>query len=364
MDKQIKMFYRTGEEDIFCGPEEVAEFLGLEAKTKEEMIAVSNIYKMRVTRYYASQINKGDSSCPIRRQCIPSPEELTSGNHFVEDPLNEERFSPVPFLVHKYPDRAAFMASSSCFMYCRHCTRKNTAINRRPPNETEFEAILDYLKKTTGIRDVLITGGDPLTLSDELLEYYISEIRAVSHIETLRIGTRAVVTYPARITEKLADMLAKYHPVWLNTQFNHPAELTKEAKRACDILLSRGIPLGNQSVLMKGINDDVNIMEKLVTGLIRMRVRPYYLYQLDNVKGTEQFYVPYTKGIEMIEELHRRVSGYAVPRFVIDAPGENGGKIVVEQNHVLEAGEDYVKLTGRAAGTEAVYCFHDNRTEN
>lgn len=358
----MDMFYKTKKED-FPELEELSKFLGLTEEELADIRVISQTYKMRVSRYYTDLIQRGDTECPMRRQCIPTERELEAGSNFEEDPLAEERYSPVPFLVHKYQDRVAFMASSSCFLYCRHCTRKNTAINGRPPNEEEFDAILDYIKRTPGIRDVLITGGDPLTLSDEMLEHYISAFREIPHVETIRIGTRAVVTYPARITEKLADMLEKYHPVWLNTQFNHPDELTKEAKKACDILLSRGIPLGNQSVLMRGINDHIDTMEKLVTGLIRMRVRPYYLYQLDNVKGTEQFYVPYTEGMALIEELRRRVSGYALPRFILDAPGEHGGKVVVEENHILETGKDYVMLSGREAGTTAVYQFGEKKQE-
>lgn len=353
----MKGFYEMDKDALLSDAGELAGAAGGE---RDAILKVSMKYKSRVTKYYAGLIDREDNACPIKLQCIPDISELSEDNHLMEDPLNEECFSPVPFLVHKYRDRAAFMASPCCFMYCRHCTRKNTAINGRPPSETEFLNILDYLRRTPGIRDVLITGGDPLTLSDELLEHYIKGIREIDHIETLRIGTRAVATYPDRITGKLADMLAKYHPVWLNTQFNHYKELTPEAERACDILLSRGIPLGNQSVLMRGINDDIDTMEKLVTGLIRMRVRPYYLYQLDNVKGTGRFYVPYTKGMELIEELRRRVSGYGVPRFIIDVPGENGGKVTAEQNHILEAGENYVKLSGREEGTEAVYRFRND----
>lgn len=323
----------------------------------EAVETVSRSYPMRVTRYYADLIEKGNRECPVRKQCIPNIRELDTWLGFEDDPLGEEAFSPVPFLIHKYRDRAAFLASTSCFMYCRHCTRKNTAITRPHVTDEEFDRILEYLRQTKEIRDVLITGGDPLTLSDEKLEYYLSEIRKISHIETVRIGTRAIVTYPRRITKELADMLGRYHPLWINTQFNHPAEITKEAAGACEILQTAGIPIGNQTVLMHGINDDIDTMERLVTGLIRIRVRPYYLYQLDRVKGTEHFYVPYEKGMEIVEELRRRVSGYAVPRFVIDAPGPDGGKIVVEKNHILNCMDGCLTLAGREAGTTAEYRF-------
>lgn len=351
-------FYELGKGELVSDSEALSVMLDCGPKEREAVRLVSRTYKMRVTSYYAGLIDRKDPQCPLRRQCIPDIRELEQDPLLEDDPLEEGVFSPVPFLIHKYRDRALFLASPQCFVYCRHCTRKNTAINSRVPSETEFQAVLDYLRKADGIRDVLISGGDPLTLSDELLEHYIEGIRGVSHIETIRIGTRAIVTCPVRITEKLADMLSKYHPVWVNTQFNHPREITAEAAQACSLLLSRGIPLGNQSVLMKGINDDIDTMEKLVTGLVRIRVRPYYLYQADNVKGTNAFYTPYTKGLMMMEELRRRVSGYAVPRFIIDVPGPNGGKVTAEENHIIEAGSDYLLMTGREEGTQAVYRFH------
>lgn len=353
----MRTFFEMERRETLLTTYELPQGILEDQKERENVRMVSQTYPMRVTGYYAGLIERGNPGCPVRKQCIPDIRELDTRLGFEADPLGEEAFSPVPFLIHKYRDRAAFLASTSCFMYCRHCTRKNTAITRPQVTKEEFDRILDYLRRTEEIRDVLITGGDPLTLSDEQLEYYLSEIRAIRHVETVRIGTRAIVTYPERITEKLADMLGRYHPLWINTQFNHPREITGEAARACGRLQAAGIPIGNQTVLMHGINDDIETMEQLVTGLIRIRVRPYYLYQLDRVKGTEHFYVPYERGMEIMEELRRRVSGYAVPRFVIDAPGPNGGKIVVEKNHILGCAQGCLTLAGREAGTTAEYRF-------
>jgi lysine 2,3-aminomutase len=252
---------------------QLGEILTLTDEQKKEIDGVRSTYPMLIPPYYASLIHGVDS--PVWKQCVPSAEELRNPGHFEFDPLHEGNFSPVPYLVHKYPDRAAFFICNTCYMYCRHCTRKNTVIKDERVTKEQFEDVCAYLKKTTQIRDVLITGGDPLTLSDETLDYFLTRLREIDHIQTLRIGTRAIVVKPDRITDKLADMLSKHHPLWINTHFNHPSEITPEAAEACDILLRRGIPLGNQSVLLKGVNDDVDTMEKLVLGLIRIRVRPY-----------------------------------------------------------------------------------------
>jgi len=240
-------------------------------------------------------------------------------------------------------------------MFCRHCSRKNTVINRNDSvSDSEFEKILDYIKNNKNIRDVLITGGDPLTLTDERLEKFISGFRKIEHVQTIRIGTRAIVTCPMRITEKLADMLMKYHPIWINTHFNHPREITAEAEQACNILLSRGIPLGNQTVLLNGINNDLETMEKLFSELIRIRVRPYYLYQCDYVKGVEHFITPYTQGVEIISELRGRISGYAIPHFIIDVAGEVGGKIVAERSNIVS--DDGETLTLRGPKNNLIQC--------
>lgn len=329
--------------------EGLSRILPLTENQKTEIENVRQHYPMLIPAYYAALMD-GPSS-PIYRQCVPSPEELVNPAYTEDDPLHEGNFSPVPFLVHKYPDRAAFFICNTCFMYCRHCTRKNTVIQDGRITKAQFEDVLDYLKKTTQIRDVLITGGDPLTLDDETLDYFLSQLRSIEHIQTLRIGTRAPVVQPDRITPQLADTLAKHHPLWVNTHFNHPLEITPEAEAACSLLLSRGIPLGNQTVLLKGVNDDIDTMEQLVLGLIRIRVRPYYLYQCDYVKGTAHFHTPYRLGMDMIRQLRSRVSGYAVPRFVIDVPGERGGKITMEDSNLLEDRGDHLLLRALDGGT-------------
>lgn len=329
--------------------EALSNVLPLTDKEKEQIDLVRRTYPMLITPYYASLIDSPDS--PILRQSVPSIEELDNPIHFEDDPLHEGNFSPVPFLVHKYPDRVAFFICNSCFMYCRHCTRKNTVIKNARVTKEQFEDILDYLRRTPQVRDVLITGGDPLTLDDETLDYFLTKLRSIEHIQTMRIGTRAIVVEPSRITDKLADMLAKHHPLWINTHFNHPSEITPEAINACDILQRRGIPLGNQTVLLKGINDDIDTMEQLVLGLIRIRVRPYYLYQCDCVKGTAHFHTPYKLGMELVQQLRSRVSGYAVPRFVIDVPGPRGGKITTEYTNLLEDQGDQLLLRALDGGT-------------
>lgn len=322
--------------------EQLADVIPVSDEEKAVIERVRKTYPMRISPYYASLIKGPD--CPIRKQCVPDARELDNPGVFEDDPLHEGNYSPVPFLVHKYYDRVAFFICNSCFMFCRHCTRKNTVIKDDRVTKEQFEAILEYLRNTPRVRDVLITGGDPLTLSDEELDYFLSRLRAIEHIQTMRIGTRAIVVQPERITEKLADTLAKYHPIWINTHFNHPDEITPEAAKACDILLRRGIPLGNQSVLLKGVNDDAETMERLVTGLIKIRVRPYYLYQCDCVRGTAHFHTPWEKGPEIIQKIRARVSGYAVPRFVIDVPGARGGKITTEYTNILGMEDGKVKL--------------------
>jgi len=328
-------------------PEQLADFVELSQEELSDISEVIKKYRMVISPYYAGLISREDDNCPIKKQCIPQLDELTNSGRMSDDPLHETAYSVTPHLVHKYPDRVAFFASNMCFMFCRHCTRKNTVINSNDSiSDSEFAKVLEYIQSNKNIRDVLITGGDPLTLPDEKLEKYISAFRKIEHVQTIRIGTRAIATCPVRITEKLADMLKKYHPIWINTQFNHPRETTPEAAKACDILLSRGIPLGNQSVLLNGINNDLDIMEKLLSELIRIRVRPYYLYQCDYVKGVEHFITPYTQGVDIISELRGKISGYAIPHFIIDVAGADGGKIVTERSNIISDDGETLTLRG------------------
>lgn len=340
---------------MICSVEALCEKSGgrIDNAAKKQIEEVTRQYRMNISDYYFSLIDWEDPQCPIRKQCVPDCRELTGDCD--PDPLYETAFSEVPYLVHKYKDRAAFMASNSCYMYCRHCTRKNTVINSRTPTEEEFQQALEYLRRHTEIRDVLVTGGDPFTLPLKTLEHYLSGFRQIESVETIRIGTRTIVVNPEAVTEELADMLKKYHPLWVFTQFNHPREITPAAARACDRLLMRGIPLGNQSVLLKGVNDSAQTMEELLRGLIRIRVRPYYLYLCDKVKGTEHFWTNYKVGVDILEKLRHELPGYALPKFIIDADGEDGGKISIEKNHILEETEDCLILSGREEGKTTLY---------
>ncbi len=300
--------------------------------------------RMAITPYYASLIDPDDPHCSIRKQAVPSAHELHVGEFDLRDPLHEDTDSPVAGLTHRYPDRVLLLVTDQCSTYCRHCTRRRLAgqTDQALPLE-QFKKALEYIRSTPQIRDVLISGGDPLTLSDDRLEFILSNLRAIPHVEIIRIGTRVPVVLPMRITENLVNVLSKYHPLWLNTHFNHPKELTPEATQALTKLANAGIPLGNQSVLLRGVNDCPNIMKNLVQKLVKNRVRPYYLYQCDLSIGIEHFRTSIAKGIEIIESLRGHTSGYAVPTYVIDAPG-GGGKIPVSPQYLISMGANKVVL--------------------
>lgn len=294
-----------------------------------------DIFPMAITPYYASLMDKDDESCPIRMQAVPSIEELRSSSSDLEDPLHEDIDSPVPGLTHRYPDRVLILATNECSMYCRHCTRKRKVGDKSAAvNWTVFMDGVEYIKKNKNIRDVLISGGDPFLLSTKHLEKMISEIRKIPHVEIIRIGTRTPVVMPMRIDRELVEMLKKYQPIWINTHFNHPKEITPQSQQALAMLADAGIPLGNQSVLLRGINDCHFIMKDLLHKLVINRVRPYYLYQCDLSRGIEHFRTPVSKGIEILENLIGHTSGFAIPTFVVDAPG-GGGKIPLQPNYVL-----------------------------
>jgi lysine 2,3-aminomutase len=260
------------------------------------------------------------------------------------DPLHEDEDSPVPGLTHRYPDRVLLLITDQCSMYCRHCTRRRFAgqSDSSMPSE-RIEKALEYIEKTTEVRDVLLSGGDALLVSDDRLEYIIKRLRAIDHVEIIRIGSRTPVVMPQRITPELCAMLKKYHPIWLNTHFNHPNEITPESTRACGMLADAGIPLGNQSVLLRGVNDCTHVMKRLVQNLVKIRVRPYYIYICDLSMGLEHFRTPVSKGIEIIESLRGHTSGYAVPTFVVDAPG-GGGKTPVMPNYIISQAPGRVVL--------------------
>ena len=307
--------------------EQMEEILHL---TPEEIEGIKNSkgrLAMAVTPYFASLMDPTNATCPIRKQAIPRVEECHLSKNDMVDPCGEDKDSPVPGLVHRYPDRVLLLVTDQCAVYCRYCTRRRlVGANERSITQGNFEEALKYLKSHRKVRDVLLSGGDPLLLENERLEELLSRLRAIPHIELLRIGTRAPVTLPQRITTGLVRMLKKYHPLMMSIHFTHPKEITDAVKRACGELADAGIPLGSQTVLLKGINDKPYIMKKLVQELLKIRVRPYYIYQCDLATGTEHFRTSVATGIQIIEKLRGHTTGYAVPTYVVDAPG-GGGKI-------------------------------------
>ena len=315
--------------------EELKKYITLQPGEEEAIRESLKTIRMAITPYYLSLIDNNDPNSPIRKQAVPSIKELHRSEADLDDPLHEDTDSPVPGLTHRYPDRVLFLITDMCSMYCRHCTRRRFAgqHDAAVPKD-RIDKCIDYIARTPQVRDVLLSGGDALLVSDDTLEYIIKKLRAIPHVEIIRIGSRTPVVMPQRITPELVNMLKKYHPIWLNTHFNHSDEVTEESRQACERLADAGIPLGNQSVLLRGVNDCPHIMKELVHNLVKMRVRPYYIYQCDLSTGIEHFRTPVSKGIEIIENLRGHTSGYAVPTFVIDAPG-GGGKIPVAPNYVL-----------------------------
>ncbi|MBE3599519.1 MAG: KamA family radical SAM protein [Limnochordaceae bacterium] len=320
--------------------EQLAQHTQVTPEMAQAIEACSHEFRFAITPYYLSLIDWSDPNDPIRRQAIPSADELEDplGGR---DPLHEEDHSPVKGLVHMYPDRVAFLVTADCAIYCRHCTRKRFVGKGGKMTDEDVDRGIEYIRRTPAIRDVLITGGDPLVASDAWLEGLISRIRAIPHVEIIRIGTRMPVTMPQRITQELCDMLQKYHPIWVNTHFNHPREITPESAAAVDRLLRAGIPVGNQTVLLKGVNDDPAVMRELVQGLLKIRVRPYYLYQCDMLRGTAHFRTPIETGLEIIRALQGWTTGFAVPTFVVDSPI---GKIPIMPQNLVERGDGYIVL--------------------
>jgi lysine 2,3-aminomutase len=307
-------------------------------------LSTQDLFRVDITPYFASLINPDDPNDPIRRQVIPMADEISPFTGMMEDSLAEDRHSPVPGLVHRYPDRVLMLVTTQCASYCRYCTRSRIVGDPTATfSRSEFEMQIDYIKRTPQIRDVLLSGGDPLTLAPKMLEELLSRLREIPHVEVIRIGSRVPVFMPMRVTDELCDMLQKYHPLWMNIHVNHPNEISLELAEACDKLTRAGIPLGNQSVLLAGVNDCVHLQRKLVHDLVRMRVRPYYLYQCDLVEGAGHFRTPVAKGIEIIEGLRGHTSGYAVPTFVVDAPG-GGGKIPLMPNYLVSMSDHKIVL--------------------
>lgn len=315
--------------------EELKEVINLTKEEEEGVVKSLEILRMGITPYYASLMDKDDPNCPVRKQAVPTMSETHKSDADMDDPLHEDGDSPVPGLTHRYPDRVLLLITDMCSMYCRHCTRRRFAgQNDGSMPLDKIDKAIEYIRETPEVRDVLLSGGDALCVSDETLEYIISKLREIEHVQIVRIGSRTPVVLPQRITPELVNMLKKYHPIWLNTHFNHSKEVTPETKKAAALMADAGIPLGNQSVLLRGVNDCVHVMRNLVHDLVAMRIRPYYIYQCDLSTGIEHFRTPVSKGIEIIEGLRGHTSGYAVPTFVVDAPG-GGGKTPVMPQYVI-----------------------------
>ena len=299
---------------------------------------------MAITPYFFNLIDPADENCPIRRQVVPRVEETHTAPWEMADPCGEDAHSPVPGLVHRYPDRVLFLVTDRCAAYCRYCTRSRLVSNATGYDfHPEFERQIAYIAENTNIRDVLLSGGDPLLFSDEKLEHLLSRLRAIPHVEFLRIGSRIPIFLPQRITPELCAMLKKYHPLFLSVHSNHPRELTTESRAALGRLADAGIPLGNQSVLLRGVNDDLTVMRALMQKLLMCRVKPYYIYQCDLISGSAHLRASVRKGLEIMEGLRGHTTGYAVPQYVIDAPG-GGGKVPVNPEYVLSRNADRVVI--------------------
>jgi lysine 2,3-aminomutase len=322
--------------------EQLEQVLTLTPAEREGFERTKSELAMAIPPYYAALMDPEDPWCPVRMQGVPTVMEATGLG--VKDSLGEDAHMVTPGLVHRYPDRVLLLVNNMCQLYCRHCTRKRlTGKPNKVLPKPELEQAFAYLRAHPEVRDVLISGGDPLMMSDANLEYVLSNLRQIPSLEVLRIGTRAPVTIPQRITPKLVAMLRKFHPLWINTHFNHPKELTPEAKEACARIVDAGIPLGNQTVLLRRVNSTARIMKELMHRLVMARVRPYYIYQCDLEQGLEHFRTPVETGLEIMEALRGWTTGFAVPTYVIDAPG-GGGKIPIAPSYLLTAGESKVMI--------------------
>jgi lysine 2,3-aminomutase len=317
-------------------------------RVTQRMTAAAGRFPLAITPYYASLIHNLDASDPVFALCVPDGAEIADPPFLGDDPLGEDGDMPVPGLVHRYRDRALLLATTACAAYCRHCTRKRVAGQTETCiSAARLAQTVEYLSVHPEIRDVIVSGGDPLTMDTDVLERVLRAVRSVSSVDIIRIGTRVPVVLPMRVTAELTAMLRRYHPLYVNTHFNHPVELTPDAALACTRLADAGIPLGNQTVLLRGINDSAPLLADLFRGLLRARVRPYYLFQCDLVRGVEHFRTPLSKGIEIMEYLRGRLSGLAIPTFVVDAP-RGGGKIPLLPNYVVSVSPSHTVLRNYA----------------
>jgi lysine 2,3-aminomutase len=341
--------------------EQLEKILKLSAKERLALEMHRSNLPIGVTPYFMSLFYSGEADHPLRRTVVPTVDEFIKMPGESDDPLAEEEHSPLPGLVHRYPDRVLFLAVDFCSAYCRYCTRSRIVGHGAIlPSRARWQKAIDYIAATPTIRDVLISGGDPLTLSDERLEWLLTRLRQIAHVDIIRIGTKIPAVLPQRITPQLVKLLRQYHPLWISLHFIHPEECSPEAYQACSRLADAGIPLGSQTVLLKNINDQVDTMKKLVHHLLRMRVRPYYLYQCDPISGSSHFRTPVDKGLEIIRGLRGFTSGYAVPTYVIDAPG-GGGKIPLMPDYVLGHSQDSLILRNYENRT---FCYPDRSSLN
>lgn len=318
--------------------DELAKWVNLSGEERNAIEATSDKYKWRITPYYASLMDRDDPNCPIRLQAIPHGSELLEFNEASIDPVGDTIYRKTNRVIHKYPDRVVLLVTQTCPVYCRHCTRKYHTTDKEGTyfergEGVSFEDDFEYIENNPQIKDVLLTGGDPLTYADHKLEEIVGRIRSIPHVEIIRIGSRFPVLLPQRITDDLCAMLSKYHPVWFSTHFNHPKELTKEAVAACDRLLRHGMPVQNQTVLLKGVNDTSEVMTQLMRGLLRARIKPYYLYHCDNVSGVSHFMTSIEKGREIMSSMLGHISGYALPRYIITT---SLGKIPLERTYLSD----------------------------
>jgi lysine 2,3-aminomutase len=326
---------------MLTSADELAGVVALSPEERAGLAASAQLFRIGITPYYASLMDPARASCPIRMQAIPRAAEAHIRDEELRDPLGEDSHRPVASVVHKYPDRALFLVVDRCGIYCRHCNRRRLVGGDDPPTTAELEAGLDYLARTPRIRDVLMSGGDPLLLSTRRLGYLLGRLRAIRHIETIRIGTRMPVVCPMRIDDELTATLRLHHPLFINTHFNHDKELTAEARAACERLVDAGIPVGNQTVLLRGVNSSVRSLRALMRGLVRSRVRPYYLFQGDTVIGTDHLRTPVEAAMELYRGLRGWMSGMCIPTLVLDAPG-GGGKVPIMPSYIEQLDADRV----------------------
>jgi lysine 2,3-aminomutase len=326
---------------MLTSADELAGVVALSADERAGLARSAHLFRIGITPYYAGLMDPVHPSCPIRMQAIPRPAEAEIRAEELRDPLGEDSHSPAPSVIHKYPDRVLFLVVDRCGIYCRHCNRRRLVGGDEPPTTADLEAGLDYIARTKRIRDVLLSGGDPLLLSTRRLGYLLGRLRAIRHVETLRIGTRLPVVCPMRIDGELTDALRAHHPLFINTHFNHAKELTAEARAACERLVDAGIPVGNQTVLLRGINSSIRSLRALMRGLVRSRVRPYYLFQGDTVVGTDHLRTPVDTAMELYRGLRGWISGMCVPELVLDAPG-GGGKVPIVPSYLEHLDDERV----------------------